>query len=92
LNQEEEAGVGGQAAGHSLVTYNPSLFELTEDGGMGAPSPGKLQTPSPAHGGTPLLGFVFFTYVVSYVSLHFLVFLFLIIFNFWFSFFYCTFT
>lgn len=51
LNQEEEAGVGGQAAGHSLVTYNPSLFELTEDGGMGAPSPGKLQTPSPAHGG-----------------------------------------
>ena len=31
LNQEEEAGVGGQGgAGNSVVTYNPSLFELTE--------------------------------------------------------------
>jgi len=52
LNQEEEAGVGGQGgAGNSVVTYNPSLFELTEDGSIAAPSPGKLQTPTPAHSG-----------------------------------------
>merc|ERR1712130_259396 len=66
LNQEEEAGhvtvssQGGQGAqgssegANSLVTYNPSLFELTDEGNlMGPPaSVGKQSRESTPHSGS----------------------------------------